>query len=99
LIILSIGISVDLLIVGFVNVFVTCIFHSQTFKIFASIFLFHDYFPGDSVDVEELRNALSIIRQRRHAAAQKQRPDFLENVEPKGWCFDFEKKKKKTSIC
>ena len=36
------------------------------------------------MDVEELRNALSIIRQRRHAAAQKQRPDFLANVDPKG---------------
>ena len=39
---------------------------------------------GDSVDVEELRSALSVIRQRRHAAAMKERPDFLENVDPKG---------------
>uniref|UniRef100_H2ZMG8 C2 domain-containing protein n=1 Tax=Ciona savignyi TaxID=51511 RepID=H2ZMG8_CIOSA len=35
----------------------------------------------DSVDVVELREALSVIRQKRHAAAQKNRPDFLENID------------------
>nr|XP_018666898.1 protein fantom [Ciona intestinalis] len=35
----------------------------------------------DSVDIVELREALAIVRQKRHTAAQKQRPDFLENVD------------------
>ncbi|XP_076809545.1 protein fantom-like isoform X2 [Clavelina lepadiformis] len=35
----------------------------------------------DSVNVEELREALSVIRQRRHAAAQRERPDFLESID------------------
>lgn len=35
----------------------------------------------DAVGVTELEEALAVIRQRRHAAEERKRPDFLEGID------------------
>ena len=48
-------------------------------KIFIAWKIF--YFIEEGVDVEELRAALSIIRQKRHNQSQISRPDFLDQLD------------------
>lgn len=41
----------------------------------------------DAIGAAELEEALSVIRQKRHLASERKRPDFLEDDhETKGWC-------------
>jgi len=49
-------------------------------------------FTDDAVDVDELREALAKIRQKRHATSQQNRPGFLENIDDEtkgGYAFAY----------